>query len=289
MANRRRRVAGFTLIEMLIAIFMLSVVAMVATRFMINQTSAVNRTTEVGNAQQNVRAALQRLSSDVRVVGQGLNFYDIEVPDMIVPNDGSVPVGTFRDDAISLISIPDPSVVSARFSLNGGYPNNGDVGSTLVHAAGSADLSGLGAGERIILFDGNTGNSQVVTLTGISGKDLSFASDPLIYTFPPVSTTVLKLNEVRYHVSAAGGMPFLERKVNQGPWVRFIEGVSRIQFTYYDDMGNTLTPTTQAERRAIRRVDLEVEGIQLRLTKGGERRAHITLTTSVVPRNMLTP
>jgi prepilin-type N-terminal cleavage/methylation domain-containing protein len=289
MDDRRYRIAGFTLIEMLIAIFVFGLITIVATRFMVRQTSAVNRTTEVANAQQNVRAALSRLSSDMRVVGQGLNFYDIQVPDMIVPNDGSSPVGTFRDDQISLISIPDPTVASARFQLNGGFPNNGDVGSTSVRAAGSSDLSGLGPGERIILFDGNTGNSQVVTLTGISGKDLSFASDPLIYPFPPVSTTVLKLNEVRYRVSTSSGIPFLERKVNQGAWVRFIEGISRIQFIYYDDMGNTLSPTTQAQRRSIRRVDVEVEGIQLRLTTGGDRRAHITLSSSVVPRNMLTP
>ncbi len=284
------RAGGFTLIEMIISLALFSAVGLVAVAFMMKQGAALIRSTEVTAAQQGVRAALERIAADIRVVGQGLNFYDVQVPDMIVPNDGSVGVGTFRDNAISLIAIPDPTDPSNQLTLDPTVIGNGDVGNTDIQVTVGSDLTGLAAGERLILFDPNTGNSQVVALTGIAGQVLQFGADPLTYQFSASGSTpsaAIKLNEVRYRARVVGGVQFLERKVNRGAWVRFIEGISRLQFTYFDPNGNVFTPATQAQRRDIRRVSIEVEGIQLRLAAGGERRAHVTLTTSAVPRNML--
>lgn len=283
--------SGFTLVETLVALVVFAVIGLGATRFLIEQTAAATRTTEAAATHQNARAALTRISADIRVVGRGLNFYDIQVPDMIVPNDGTGPVSAFRDDAISLISIPDPNVAGSRVALDPAVPGNGDPGATTVELAPGSDLSGLAAGERIIFFDPNTGNSQVVTLTGVVGLQLQFVGDPLVFDFPNAGSTpaeLLKLNEVRYRTGTLAGMPFLERKVNRGPWVRYIEGIAALRFLYFDDGGNVIHPTTQAGRRAIRRVSVEVEGVQMRRTKGGERPARVTLVASVVPRNMLT-
>jgi len=281
---------GFTLIEMLISLVMFSAVGLVAVGFMLKQGAALTRSTEVTAAQQGVRASLERIAGDIRVVGQGLNFYDIHVPDMIVPNDGTVSVNTFTDDAISLIAIPDPSDPTNQLTLDPAVAGNGNVGSTSITVTTGSNLTGLAAGERLILFDPNTGNSQVVALTGIAGQVLQFTADPLTYQFSAVGATpagAIKLNEVRYRVSTVSGMPFLERKVNRGAWVRFIEGISSLEFTYFDANGNTFTPSTQAQRRDIRRISVAVDGVQLRLAAGGERRAHVVLTTSAVPRNLL--
>lgn len=285
-----RPAGGFTLIEMLISLVMFSAIGLVAVTFMMKQGAALSRSGEVTAAQQGVRASLERIAADIRVVGQGLNFYDIQVPDMIVPNDGSVSVNTFQSGAISLIAIPDPTDPSNQLTLDPTVPGNGDVGNTSITVTAGSNLTGLGAGERLILFDPNTGNSQVVALTGIAGQVLQFTADPLTYQFSAVGSTpasAIKLNEVRYRVTTSAGLPFLERKVNRGAWVRFIEGINSLQFTYFDPNGNAFTPSTQAQRRDIRRVSVEVDGIQLRLAAGGERRAHVTLTTSAVPRNML--
>ena len=281
---------GFTLVEMLMALVMFSVVGLVSMQFMTRQSAAFNRTNEVAAAQQGVRAAVERIGSDIRVVGQGLNFYDIQVPDMIVPNDGTVGVNTFRNDAISLIAIPDPSDPSNQLTLDPTVNGNGNVGDTDVTVTVGSDLSGLAAGERLILFDPNTGNSQVVALTGIVGQKVQFANDPLTFQFAATGSTpsrALKLSEVRYRVKTTGGLSYLERKINRGAWVRFIEGITRLTFTYYDSNGNAFTPGTQVGRRDIRRVAVEIEGVQLRMGSGSERRAHVILTTSAVPRNML--
>jgi len=285
-----RRAGGFTLVEMLMALVMFSMIGLASTRFMIRQSAGFNRTNEVATAQQGVRTAVERIGSDIRVVGQGLNFYDIQVPDMIVPNDGTVGVNTFRSDAISLIAIPDPSDPSNQLTLDPTVVGNGDVGDTEVTVTVASDLSGLASGERLILFDPNTGNSQVVALTGIVGQVVKFAGDPLTFQFVATGSTparALKLNEVRYRVKTTSGLPFLERKVNRGAWIRFIEGITRLTFTYYDGNGAAFTPGTQATRRDIRRVAVEIEGIQLRMGAGSERRARVTLATSAVPRNML--
>jgi len=286
----RRGARGFTLVEMLIALVMFSVVGLASMRFMIQQSAGFNRTNELAAAQQGVRTAVERIASDIRVVGQGLNFYDIQVPDMIVPNDGTVGVNTFKNDAISLIAIPDPSDPSNQLTLDPAVVGNGSVGDTEVTVTVASDLSGLAAGERLILFDPNSGNSQVLALTGIAGQVLKFANDPLTFQFVATGSTparALKLSEVRYRVKTTGGLPFLERKINRDAWIRFVEGITRLTFTYYDGNGTPFTPGTQTTRRDIRRIAVEIEGIQLRLGAGSERRAHVTLTTSAVPRNML--
>lgn len=288
--DTHQRNSGFTLVEMLISLVVFGILGIVATRFLITQTASMNRTNEVAAAQQNVRAALHRISSDIRLVGHGLNAYNIQVPDMIVPNDGSVSVGTFKDDAVSLISIPDPSDPTNLLALDPGVPNNGDQGSTSVDVTAGSDLTGLAPGERLIFFDPNSGNSQVVTLTQLSGLTLDFTADPLTFDFPAIGLTptqLLKLNEVRYRLSSSGSVPFIERKINRGPWIRYIEGINRIQFTYFDSAGTQITPTSKAGRRAIRRVEVGVTGSQIRFSKGGERRSFVTLFSSVVPRNML--
>lgn len=288
--NGLRPSQGFTLVEMLIALLIFSVMASAAVAFLIEQTASMNKTSEVTAAQQNVRTALHRISSDVRLVGQGLNAYNIQVPDMIVPNDGSVSVGTFTNNSISLISIPDPTDPTNVIALDPGVANNGDQASTSVQVTASSDLSGLSAGERLIFFDPNSANSQVVTLTGMSGVTLQFNGDPLIFNFPAVGSTptqLLKLNEVRYRVSGGSGIPFAERKINRGLWVRYIEGITQLQFAYFDPTGAQITPTTKAGRRSIRRVEITVTGTQLRFGKGGERAALVTLFSSVVPRNMI--
>lgn len=290
-AERSRREArgGYTLVELLIGLVLFGALAGAAVELMIRQTGYMGRSIETTNARQNVRAALDRVSSDIRVVGRGLNLHDIQVPDLIIPNGGTVSVGTFRDDAISLISIPDASP-STQVALDPAVPGNGAAGNTSVETAPGANLSGLTAGTRMILFDPNTGNSQVVTLTGVSGRTLTFAADPLVFDFPASTATpaqILKLTEVRFRLGSGAGLPYLERKVSDGPWVRYVEGITGLKFTYIDDTGSTFTPTTQNQRRAIRRVDVTITGAALRLSRGGEKRAQVVLTTSVVPRNML--
>lgn len=289
-SRRRPGREGFTLVELLAALVVFGILATATTKFLISQTAAVTKGVEVVNARQNVRAALHRLSSDIRVVGQGLNFHDLRVPDLIVPNDGSVPVNTFTSSAISLISLPDPSTAGSRLELDPGTAGNGDAGSEEVTVVAGSDLSGLEAGVRVILFDPNSGASQVVTLSAVAGTTLEFTGDPLVFDFPATGSDpseVLKLDEVRFRLNQGGAIPFLERKVDDGAWVRYIEGIQDLTLTYFDSDGNEFTPTTQQQRRDIRRIDVSVTGVVLRLSGAGDERSRVTMSSTVVPRNML--
>lgn len=280
---------GFTLVELLVALALFGVIGTATVRFLFQQTSSTQRAVEAVTVRQDVRSALRRITSDLRLVGQGLNAYDLELPDLIVPNDGSVAVGTFTSDGISLISIPDPADPGNQLSLDATVAGNGAVDSTWVELVPGSDLSGFDPGVRAILFDPNTGSSQVVTLTGVAGRTLSFEADSLVYEFPPGGATpamVLKLNEVRFRVDAAGQAPYLERKVNEGSWTPYVEGIDSLAFTYRDAGGDVLQPTTQAQRRAVREVEVLVSGVALGAVGGGEP-PRVTLVSSVVPRNML--
>ncbi|MFQ5890352.1 MAG: PilW family protein [Gemmatimonadota bacterium] len=287
---------GFTLVELMLVLVIFSAIGIAATRFLLTQTAFFNRQTDMLGVRQNTRAALHRLSSDIRLVGRGLNNYDLEVPDLIVPNDGSVSVNTFTDGTISLLSIPDPAVPGVQLSLNAAVPQNGDVGSTDVAVEAGWDPSSLAAGSRLILFDPNSGNSQVVTLTAIVADTLVFANDTLVFDFPTTGsnpTRVLLLNEVRYRVNRNGDVPFLERRVDDGGWVRFVEGITDLRFSYFDESQDAFAaspapffPSTPQERRAIKWIRVSVTGEAVRIGRNSSR-PRVTLETDVVPRNMI--
>ncbi|MFQ5745619.1 MAG: PilW family protein [Gemmatimonadota bacterium] len=295
-ANERRTEAGFTLVELMIVLSLFGILATAATTFLHRQTRAFDRQTEILSVRQNARAALHRLSADLRLVGRGLNNYDFEVPDLIVPNDGSVTVNTFTDSTISLLSVPDPAQPGAQLSLDPTVANNGNSTSTRIAVLPGSNLSAVGVGSRIILFDPNTGNSQVVSVTQIVADTLTFANDTLVFDFPATGnspTQVLTLNEVSYRTNSSSGVPFLERKVDNGPWVRFIEGITSLTFTYYQGNQNPFatptpfTPTTAAQRRSIRWIRVRLTARSIRANPGSNP-VQVTETTDVVPRNMLT-
>jgi len=292
---RGRAERGFTLVELLVALALSGIVATAAMRFLFAQTAFFNGQTEQLLIQQNTRAALHRLSSDIRLAGRGLNHYDLEIPDLIVPNDGSVSVNTFTDSTISVLSIPDPSSPGVILLLDPNISANGDAGSAQVVADSGQDLSAFVVGSRLILFDPNSGNSQVVGLTGSSGLTLSFLNDTLVYNFPATGsspTQLLLLNEVRYRTNGSGTVSFLERRVDRGNWIRYIEGIRSIRFQYYDENADPFGsptpffPDTPAERRAIRWIRITIVGEAVR----GDTRGHrstMTLASDVAPRNMM--
>jgi prepilin-type N-terminal cleavage/methylation domain-containing protein len=290
--SRRPAVAGrfgFTMVELLVAMVIFGVIGTAAMKFLLNQSAFFNHQTEMLAVRQNTRAALNRLSSDIRLVGQGLNNYDIQVPDLIVPNDGTVSVNTYTTTGISLISIPDPAV-SAAVVLDATVAGNGGVGDTDVTLDGASDMTGIVTGARIILFEPNSGNSQVVTLTSVSSFQVFFNADPLVFSFPATGgnpSQVLKLNEVRFRVNSGSGIPFMERKVDSGNWVHFVEGISTLTFAYFDPNGQSFTPSTAAQRRDIRRIEITITGVPVRKGSGHEASSSLTLTSSVVSRNML--
>jgi len=283
-------------VELLVVISLLGIVMIAMTRFLFSQTNALNRQTELFAVRQDARSALHRLSSDIRLVGRGLNRYDIKVPDLIVPNDGSVSVNTYTDSTISLLSIPDPSVPGRQLVLDSLTPGNGKANSTRVVVDSSSSTAGVGNGTRVILFDPNTGNSQVVTTTSVVSDTIKFVNDTLTFTFPSTGASpslILLLNEVRYRVNRTAGIPYLERRVNDGAWVRFIEGVANLQFAYYDSTANpfkrdptAFKPDTPRKRRAIRWIRITLTGESIRSTPSGKR-SRVTLNTDVAPRNML--
>lgn len=293
-SRTRLGAAGFTLVELLVALGLTGIIGMAATSFLLNQVDAFGRRSEMFIVHQNARAALNRLSSDIRLAGRGLNHYDLEVPDLIVPNDGSVSVNVYTDSTISLLSIPDPASPNSALVMDPDVANNGAIGSTSVAADSGQDLSVLTNGSRIILFNPNSGKSQVLGVTGVQADTIRFVNDTLVFNFPATGTTpsqILILNQVAYRVSNGTGIPFLERRVDNGPWVRYIEGIREIRFAYFDINDNPFgaatpyMPTTAAQRRAIRWLRVTVVSEALRAGRRGTRPT-ITLTTDAAPRNM---
>lgn len=282
--------------EALVAMAMLGILGTTLLSFLTMQGGTLTEKTAVFQARQDARAGLSRITADIRLSGRGLNRYDIEVPDLIVPNDGSVSVNTFTSDKISVLAVPDPNDPGAVITMDPAIAWNGDVDSSRVVADPAADLSALAAGTRMIFFDPNSGNSQVVSLTGLTADTLFFITDSLDFDFPEAGanpTQLLRLNQVRYRVNTSLSTPFLERQVDNGAWLRYMEGISALTFEYFDDTQNPfmpnpvpMTPTTQVQRRAIRWMRVTITATAIRATGDG-RQPTVALASIVVPRNML--
>ena len=189
-----RRQAGFTLIEMLVAVAIMTVVMGGVFTVFNPAQGAFQAQPEVADLQQRLRIAVSEMSDGMRMAGAGSYRGSVSGPisNILAPimpyrvgNTSSDPRGGvfFRTDAITSVYVPaDGAESSLALALASA---TADI--QVVTGAGcppSSPACGFQIGDRVLISD-DGGGFDLITVTGIAnGNALQHASDTLSKTYP---------------------------------------------------------------------------------------------------------
>jgi type IV pilus assembly protein PilW len=222
----RKKNSGFSLLELLVAIFLGTLlVTAIYSLFIMQNHSYVNQN-QVSEMQQNVRMALNILSSEFRMAGFGFSID-----------------GNYKTTSTTVIyavaptnSSTGPDSVTLRYGINPTTLTTAmanSTGSTMV----VSNTNGLATNNYIIISDGQNASRLLITSVN-SGTSLSFTPvSPNI--FPTggfgVGSRVYKLKEVSYRISNNT----LQSQTDGITWQDVVNDIEDLQLVYQ----GTTTPS----------------------------------------------
>ncbi len=273
---------GITLIELLVALVISSILVAGLYRTLIGQQKTFNVQDQVVDMQQNARAAINRMMTEIRMAGFGN-------PSMVLPV--TIGLKTFNnvlnlnDPAAGALTIITAQGGTASLTAAVSSGQNQVTVSTLTDGLGNAlfDLGNrkyvsIGGLESYIVSAVDNGTKTIT----LKNKDGSAAS--LVYSHP-IGTPVFTIKALTYQVAVVSGIPTLLRDENMGDGaIPQADGIENLQLTYLDATGN---PTVNPPDIRIIRVTLtaraEKQDPDLKNGDGYRRRQ---IATNVHLRNM---
>lgn len=270
--------------EMIVAISLFGVLSTAAFAFLMSQNRFYDTGGRVQVAQQEARGSVRLLVNEIRRAGAGINALSASDPDILLPNDATGSRDAFTNRAITLVAV-DPTNPRIPLSFGG---SNGWRGRTFVLVPDTADLSGLTSGGVAYLEDSNSGNTQLLRITGVTSESgnrlrIQHASDPLDNDYPPTSSALWVAQEVRFRLTGTGAAARIERRLpGSSTWEVVSESATDLFIRYYDANGSEISPTSKTARRQIRRVDVAVT---VNVPGPNGQRADFVYRAAVAPRN----
>ena len=243
---------GLTLIELLVAFAITGLLVAGLYRTLTGQQKTYVIQEQVVDMQQNVRAAINRMMTEIRMAG----FGNVS---MVLPV--TYTAGTFNN----VLNLNTPTAGSLTFvsavggtstlTVEGGVGQNQVVVSTLTDDKGNP------------LF--NTGNRKYISIGGLeshvitsidNGTRTITLNGPLTF-YHPIGTPLFTVMALTYQVASVSGIPTLMRNENMGGGAQPLsDNIENLQFTYLDADGNptanplairiiTVSLTARAERQ----------------------------------------
>jgi prepilin-type N-terminal cleavage/methylation domain-containing protein len=221
---------GLTLIELLVALTITGLLVGGLYRTLTGQQKTYVIQEEVVDMQQNVRAAINRLITEIRMAG----FGNVS---MVLPV--TYTGGTFNN----VLNLNTPTAGSLTFvtavggtstlTVEGVVGQNQIVVSTLTDAGGNP------------LFD--TGNRKYISIGGLESHEITAVDNvtrtinlngPLTF-YHAISTPLFTVMALTYQVASVNGIPTLMRNENMGGGAQPLsDNIENLQFTYLDADGN---------------------------------------------------
>ncbi len=257
-----RTKSGVTLIELLLALLLSSILTAALYRAFISQQRTYTIQDQVAEMQQNVRIALDQMTKEIRMAGYGGDT-------MSVFGD----VNGFTD-----IITPGSNTITILFADQVGVLKE-------ITAAGAQQLRVTNAATF------NPDKKKYLCLNGLNNYSVqSVTGDTITLMHPlgeghPINEPVYLVKAISYYLGASGGKTVLRRNENTGgggqPLADNIEG---LELTYFDANGNATSNPSD-----IRLVRVEVTARTgmadpQQKTEDGYRRR--TLSSSIKVRNM---
>jgi prepilin-type N-terminal cleavage/methylation domain-containing protein len=215
---------GVTLIELMIALVMSSIIIAALYRVFISQQRTYTVQEQVVDMQQNVRGSINRMMSEIRMAGFG-NVGD--VLDLVGGVNGFTQTITTGPSSITIVGglkqirrdNGDPILISSA---------SGNT-ITLNYATDEFDrpahrFISIGGVESSTVLQRNV---RILTLS----SNLKFNH--------PVDTPIFKIQAITYTTGLSGGKPVLQRNENTGGGPQpLADNIENIQFEYLDAQGN---------------------------------------------------
>jgi prepilin-type N-terminal cleavage/methylation domain-containing protein len=209
MRTRARRQGGFTLIEMMVSMVLLSIVIGFALQVSLSVTSGFRTNREAQGAERAARSSIELMSDVIRVASSGVTTSDLRdawhctaAPGLAVTNQSNGP------DSLTVLYGSGGVITSLRSAFTG-TSTSFDV----------LDATGLAAGDSVIITDGTIGRlvpvSSLTATTGTATIGTSAPSSSCSGVSMPASgfgvgALVLRGKVARFYVAnASDGTPML--------------------------------------------------------------------------------
>jgi prepilin-type N-terminal cleavage/methylation domain-containing protein len=215
------RKKGLTLVELLLALALSSILIAALYRVLISQHKTYGIQEQVADMQQNLRIALDQMTREIRMAGYGGNilaiFGDINgFTDIITPADNSITI--ILADQVGVLKQTTTKGLNQLKVTNASIFNTDKKKYLCLNGLNNYLI-------RSILTD-------TITLTS------SLSEDHVI------NEPVCLVKAITYALGLSGGKPALRRNENTGGGAQPVaENVESLQFAYFDKNGNvTLNP-----------------------------------------------
>jgi type IV pilus assembly protein PilW len=252
---------GLTIIELLIALILSSILIAALYRVLISQQKNYTVEDQVADMQQNVRVAIGQMTKEIRMAGYGgdLAFFgNINgFTDIITPGSKSITI--ILADEI------------------GALKQNAAKGMNQIEVTNASVF--------------NNGKKKYLCINGLNHYLVqSIAGDTILLTAAlaeghPIDEPVYLVKAISYDLGLRGGKTILRRNENTGGGAQpLAENIESLQFNYFDKNGNETTNPPD-----IRMVKVTVTAKTDRLDpdyKGGDGYRRRTLCTNINVRNM---
>jgi len=245
MNEKFKKDQGMTLVELLVALVISGLLLAAAYRTFIGQQKTFVVQDQVVDMQQNMRLAINRMMTEIRMAG----FGNVS---MVLP----VTIGANTFNNVVNLNTPTAGALTIVSAVGGTstLTNEGGVGQTQVVVSTLTDTQGNA------LFD--TGNRKYISVGGLdshmitsidSGTKTITLNGPLTF-YHPVGTPVYTIRALSYRVAVVSGISTLLKDENLGNGLQpQADNIENLQFTYLDASGN---PTANPPDIRIVRVSL---------------------------------
>lgn len=257
-----KRKNGLTLIELLIALVLSSILTAVLYRAFISQQKTYTVQDQVVDMQQNVRIAMGQMTREIRMAGYGGDILTI-----FGNVNGFTNIITPASNTVTIILADEVGVLKQNTSK------------------GANQLKVTNA--RIF----NADKKKYLCLNGLNNYLVqSVAEDTIILSGPlaeghPIHQPVYLVKAISYYLGLSDGKTVLRRNENTGGGGQpLAENIESLEFTYFDANGDVT-----ANPPDIRMVRMTVTGKTNMLDpeyKGGDGYRRRTLSSNIKVRNM---
>lgn len=258
-AVRRRAVAGFSLVELMIAMVLgLIVIGAAFAVFMSNQNTF--RANEgLNRMQESARVAFEMMSRDIRAAGGSA------CSNASVVESGGAQSLAFRDTPIQSAGAGQLRVVSGddtAYKVESSTNSSVTLDDTELDAASDA----FSVDDWLLLCNAN--KTYLVQATGVSGHTVTYAAlpyDPTADPYaPPAAVVLARLRDVTWSVgtnSRGGSSLFVSR---MGTAEEVAEGVQSVRFRYLTQGATQYVDTPANWRDVVAvRIDMTLQGLDV--------------------------